>query len=75
MSDTSPITFKSHAPGFWPDQDSDDWNNSTWQLKNRVTSLAALEKHIELTTEERAGVLLSGNKLIRTTRIARFADR
>lgn len=39
------------------------WNDHTWQLKNRITSLAAIEKHLVLTEEERAGILLSGKKL------------
>jgi lysine 2,3-aminomutase len=59
----SDIVFKSHAPGFWPKDTPDQWNNHIWQLKNRITSLSALEQHIELCEEERAGVLLSGNKL------------
>jgi len=59
----SDITFQSHNPGYWPEESTENWNNHIWQLKNRVTSLAALEKHIILTAEERAGVLLSGNKL------------
>src|SRR6202030_2878040 len=37
-----------------------DWK---WQLKNRVTNLQQLEEKITLTPEERAGVILSGNKL------------
>ncbi|HCI91019.1 MAG TPA: lysine 2,3-aminomutase [Verrucomicrobiales bacterium] len=59
----SKIVFKSHAPGFWPNDTPDQWNNHIWQLKNRITSLSALEQHVELCEEERAGVLLSGNKL------------
>lgn len=59
----SPKAFRSHAPGYWEGQQVDDWNSHTWQLKNRVTSLAQLEQHIVLSEEERAGVLLSGNKL------------
>ncbi|MDG0993345.1 MAG: KamA family radical SAM protein [Akkermansiaceae bacterium] len=59
----SDIVFKSHAPGFWPNDTPDQWNNHIWQLKNRITSLSALEQHLELCEEERAGVLLSGNKL------------
>ncbi|MDB6073832.1 MAG: KamA family radical protein, partial [Verrucomicrobiaceae bacterium] len=57
--------FLSHAPGYWRDKNvsPSDWNSSTWQLKNRVTSLAGLEEHLVLADEERAGVLLSGNKL------------
>ena len=63
INQTSPKAFRSHAPGFWQGQDVPEWNSHTWQLKNRITSLAQLEQHIELSEEERAGVLLSGNKL------------
>lgn len=57
--------FRSFAPGYWAEKNisPSDWNNATWQLKNRVTTLAQLEQHLTLTEEERAGVLLSGNKL------------
>ena len=57
--------FRSHAPGFWRDDlvPSEEWNSAAWQLRHRITTLAQLEKHLVLTDEERAGVLLSGNKL------------
>ena len=55
--------FRSHAPGHWPEATPEQWNDWKWQLKNRVTSLTQLENHLSLTAEERAGVLLSGNKL------------
>ena len=55
--------FVSHAPGYWPDTAPELWNDWKWQLKNRVTTLAQLEKHLQLSTEERSGVLLSGDKL------------
>jgi len=57
--------FLSHAPGFWFDQQipAHDWNSAAWQLRSRVTNLAQLERHLTLTDEERAGVLLSGKKL------------
>ena len=42
---------------------AEQWNDWQWQLKNRVTSLAQLEQHLELSNEERNGVLLSGTKL------------
>src|SRR5215831_19869415 len=57
--------FVSHTPGYWS-RDSGTpelWNDWKWQLKNRVTTLAHLEKHLELSDEERSGVLLSGDKL------------
>jgi len=55
--------FGSHAPGCWPDVNASQWNDWKWQLRNRITSLAGLEARLELTPQERAGVLLSGNKL------------
>lgn len=55
--------FLTHAPGFWQGDVNADWNSHLWQLKNRVNSLPELEKHLELTQEERSGVLLSGSKL------------
>lgn len=57
--------FLTYAPGFWSDKNVSpaDWNSSTWQLKNRITTLAQLEEHLTLTEEERSGALLSGNKL------------
>jgi lysine 2,3-aminomutase len=57
--------FQSHAPGYWQHKNVSeaDWNSHIWQLKNRVTSLKQLEEHLVLSEEERAGVLLSGNKL------------
>lgn len=55
--------FSSPAPGYWAGVDPALWNNWTWQLKNRVTTLAQLEKHLTLTDEERAGVLLTKDKL------------
>src|ERR1700741_119170 len=55
--------FISHAPGYWPNVGPELWNDGKWQLKNRVTSLAQLEQHLNLSDEERSGVLLSGDKL------------
>jgi lysine 2,3-aminomutase len=55
--------FVSHAPGYWTDGDAGQWSDWRWQLKNRVATLAGLEKHLRLTGDERAGVLLSGTKL------------
>jgi len=55
--------FVSHAPGYWTDGTAGQWSDWRWQLKNRVTTLAGLEKHLSLTDDERAGVLLAGTKL------------
>lgn len=61
----SEIPFTSPAPGYWADQNipESDWNSAKWQLKNRTSSLADIEKHLTLCEEERAGILLTGTKL------------
>jgi lysine 2,3-aminomutase len=57
------ITFQSHAPGYWPDSAMAEWDSPKWQLKNRINSLDELEKRLDLSPEERAGVRLAGGKL------------
>jgi lysine 2,3-aminomutase len=57
------ITFNSPAPGHWPEVSASDWNDAKWQLKNRVQTLEELESKLELSEEERAGILLTGTKL------------
>jgi lysine 2,3-aminomutase len=61
-SDFDPA-FRSHAPGYWPESAMESWSDHKWQLRNRIDSLAELESRINLTDEERAGVLLAGTKL------------
>ena len=55
--------FVSHAPGYWSESIGAQWEDWKWQLKNRVTTLSTLEKHLTLSSDERAGVLLAGTKL------------
>ena len=55
--------FISHAPGYWPAEAMEHWGDHRWQLRNRVDSLADLDLRLNLTDEERAGVLLAGTKL------------
>jgi len=59
----SDLSFRSHAPGYWPDTAMADWHDYRWQLKNRVNTLADLEARLTLSDAERAGVLLAGRKL------------
>lgn len=61
-SDTEP-TFRSHAPGYWPDAAMGHWHDARWQLRHRVDTLAGLEERLTLSDVERAGVLLAGHKL------------
>lgn len=55
--------FISHAPGYWSEEATENWDDHRWQLRNRVDSLADLDLRLNLTDEERAGVLLAGTKL------------
>jgi lysine 2,3-aminomutase len=57
--------FTSAAPGYWNGEHVSpaNWNSWAWQMRNRITTLAGLESRLVLTEEERAGVILSGNKL------------
>ena len=54
-------TYRANRQRLYPDVADAQWNDWKWQLKNRVSSLEALESKIRLTKEERAGVLLAGD--------------
>ncbi|MBM3846862.1 MAG: KamA family radical SAM protein, partial [Verrucomicrobia bacterium] len=57
-------TFREAGRGAWAEVCDSDWNSWQWQLRNRITSLPALEKHLpSLTSQERAGVQLANTKL------------
>jgi lysine 2,3-aminomutase len=49
--------------GHWSHIPADQWRDWVWQLKNRITSLADLERYMELTPAERAGALFADKKL------------
>jgi lysine 2,3-aminomutase len=56
--------FKSGGRGFWREVADKDWNSWQWQLKNRITTLAQLEKLMPtLTPEEAGGTQLANTKL------------
>ena len=57
--------FTSPGHGYWSGENiaPEVWNSWAWQMRHRVTTLAGLESRLVLTDEERAGVILSGNKL------------
>lgn len=57
--------FTSAGRGYWKNEgiSEESWGDYNWQLKNRITNLKGLEKHLNLTTDERNGVILSGDKL------------
>jgi len=49
--------------GLWQHVPAEKWQDWTWQLKNRITSGADLEKFMTLTTDEKRGVAFAGKKL------------
>lgn len=49
--------------GLWQHVSASDWQDWTWQLKNRITTLDQLERYMVLTPEERRGVAFAGKKL------------
>jgi lysine 2,3-aminomutase len=56
--------FRSAGRGFWSDVSDADWNDWRWQLRNRITSLAQLQKFLPtLTPQEHAGTVFAAHKL------------
>lgn len=49
--------------GLWQHISPSDWHDWTWQLKNRLTSVAQLEQFMILTPEEKAGCLFADHRL------------
>jgi lysine 2,3-aminomutase len=49
--------------GLWQHIPESDWRDWTWQLKNRLTSVAQLEQFMTLTPEEKAGCYFADHKL------------
>src|SRR5579859_7858775 len=55
--------FPSVGRGLWSHVPEADWNDWRWQLRNRITSLEALEALMPLTPAEREGVSQAGHHL------------
>jgi lysine 2,3-aminomutase len=49
--------------GLWAHVPENEWKDWTWQLKNRITTVAQLERYMTLTPEEKAGCLFANQKL------------
>lgn len=47
----------------WKDVTEDQWNNWEWQILNRITTVEQLEQVVNLTEEEKDGVVASLKKL------------
>src|SRR5438552_905821 len=56
--------FHSAGRGFWSDVPDRDWHSWQWQLRNRITTLAQLQRLMPtLTPEEYAGTQFANTKL------------
>ncbi|MFP4283028.1 MAG: KamA family radical SAM protein [Opitutales bacterium] len=49
--------------GLWSHVPAEQWQDWRWQLKSRLTSLTEIERHLDLTPQERAGCGFAENKL------------
>jgi lysine 2,3-aminomutase len=49
--------------GLWQETLVADWQDWTWQLKNRLTTVEQLERYMTLTPEEKAGCAFANRKL------------
>ena len=49
--------------GLWQHIPERDWRDWTWQLKNRITTVAQLEQFMTLTADEKAGCAFANQKL------------
>ena len=42
---------------FFPNVTDEEWNDWTWQVKNRIEKIDDLKKYVELSAEEEEGVV------------------
>jgi lysine 2,3-aminomutase len=65
QTEASPLSdrFPSAGRGLWSHVPDADWNDWRWQLRNRITTLEALEALMPLTPSEREGVSQAGHHL------------
>jgi len=63
LRELSRILFTPSLPAAWGAVADADWNDWSWQLRNRITTLEQIESRLVLTPEERAGIRLTGSKL------------
>lgn len=62
-SEPASSRFPNAGKGLWNHVSDAEWNDWRWQLRHRITSLPALEALLQLTPEEREGVVQAGHKL------------
>lgn len=56
-------TTWSDGQGLWQHVPASDWQDWSWQLKHRLTTVEQLERYMTLTPEEKAGCALANHKL------------
>lgn len=50
--------------GYWSNVCDSDWNDWRWQMKNRLTKLEDVKRHLDLSEEELVGFKIAGEKLL-----------
>lgn len=55
--------FQSGGKGAWSDVPAAAWDDWTWQMRNRITTLSQLDALMPLTTREREGFRATENRL------------
>jgi lysine 2,3-aminomutase len=63
MSYTEDRSAWFEGQGLWQHIPESDWQDWSWQLKNRITTAAQLEQFMTLTPAEKAGCLFAKHKL------------
>ncbi|MBI5382934.1 MAG: KamA family radical SAM protein [Opitutae bacterium] len=63
MSYTEDRSAWFEGQGLWQHVPTADWQDWTWQLKNRITTVEQLERYMTLTAEEKAGCAFANHKL------------
>ncbi len=63
MSHTEDRATWFEGQGLWQHIPEADWRDWTWQLKNRITTVAQIESLMTLTPDEKAGCLFASHKL------------
>ncbi len=52
-SEMAPVSYRDY---YFPEVDDDEWNDWRWQFRNRVTTLAELDRFFPLTIDERTAL-------------------
>lgn len=60
------MNLKNTRAKYFPNVTDEEWNDWTWQVRNRIETAEDLEKYVKLTAEEERGV----KEVLKTFRMA-----